>query len=180
MYHVSAQGVDERMINVHYYYLWLLALLWMCVCGGGGVNVSLASRLRHITCATPAGRKALWIIHEDWQDCLHPHKNVETSEFLLRFFSFFFLFLNSILLSPRQSTAMYRMTSQLYSGRLFLLENMHTKKTKHPLFFDLRIRLVWTYFKSYASSVIKNGTTRLLLHGTSFSRVGLGILCPIL
>ena len=21
MYHVSAQGVDERMINVHYYYL---------------------------------------------------------------------------------------------------------------------------------------------------------------
>ena len=24
MYHVSAQGVDERMINVHYYYLLLL------------------------------------------------------------------------------------------------------------------------------------------------------------
>ena len=23
MYHVSAQGVDERMINVHYYYYWL-------------------------------------------------------------------------------------------------------------------------------------------------------------
>ena len=23
MYHVSAQGVDERMINVHYYYLGL-------------------------------------------------------------------------------------------------------------------------------------------------------------
>ena len=22
MYHVSAQGVDERMINVHYYYYW--------------------------------------------------------------------------------------------------------------------------------------------------------------
>ena len=22
MYHVSAQGVDERMINVHYYYQW--------------------------------------------------------------------------------------------------------------------------------------------------------------
>ena len=25
MYHVSAQGVDERMINVHYYYYYLLA-----------------------------------------------------------------------------------------------------------------------------------------------------------
>ena len=23
MYHVSAQGVDERMINVHYYYYYL-------------------------------------------------------------------------------------------------------------------------------------------------------------
>ena len=26
MYHVSAQGVDERMINVHYYYYLLLFL----------------------------------------------------------------------------------------------------------------------------------------------------------
>ena len=27
MYHVSAQGIDERMINVHYYYLaWTLVL----------------------------------------------------------------------------------------------------------------------------------------------------------
>ena len=24
MYHVSAQGIDERMINVHYYYYFLL------------------------------------------------------------------------------------------------------------------------------------------------------------
>ena len=23
MYHVSAQGIDERMINVHYYYLYV-------------------------------------------------------------------------------------------------------------------------------------------------------------
>ena len=29
MYHVSAQGVDERMINVHYYYYWHYG-------GGGG------------------------------------------------------------------------------------------------------------------------------------------------
>ena len=27
MYHVSAQGVDERMINVHYYYYYYLLLL---------------------------------------------------------------------------------------------------------------------------------------------------------
>ena len=29
MYHVSAQGVDERMINVHYYYV---ACLMVCLC----------------------------------------------------------------------------------------------------------------------------------------------------
>ena len=33
MYHVSAQGVDERMINVHYYY----ERMWG---GGGGGRVS--------------------------------------------------------------------------------------------------------------------------------------------
>ena len=27
MYHVSAQGVDERMINVHYYYYYYNTLL---------------------------------------------------------------------------------------------------------------------------------------------------------
>ena len=27
MYHVSAQGVDERMINVHYYYYYLFLRL---------------------------------------------------------------------------------------------------------------------------------------------------------
>ena len=27
MYHVSAQGVDERMINVHYYYYVPMAVL---------------------------------------------------------------------------------------------------------------------------------------------------------
>ena len=32
MYHVSVQGVDERMINVHYYYY----LLGDCGGGGGG------------------------------------------------------------------------------------------------------------------------------------------------
>ena len=29
MYHVSAQDVDERMINVHYYYYLLLLLLFL-------------------------------------------------------------------------------------------------------------------------------------------------------
>ena len=27
MYHVSAQGVDERMINVHYHYIFHMVLL---------------------------------------------------------------------------------------------------------------------------------------------------------
>ena len=27
MYHVSAQGVDERMINVHYYYYYIISFL---------------------------------------------------------------------------------------------------------------------------------------------------------
>ena len=26
MYHVSAQGVDERMINVHYYYIYIFLM----------------------------------------------------------------------------------------------------------------------------------------------------------
>ena len=32
MYHVSAQGVDERMINVHYYYYWNDGLDYAQVC----------------------------------------------------------------------------------------------------------------------------------------------------
>ena len=35
MYHVSAQGVDERMINVHYYYLLCVdcaRALWTSFC----------------------------------------------------------------------------------------------------------------------------------------------------
>ena len=30
MYHVSAQGVDERMINVHYYYYYYRRLEAVC------------------------------------------------------------------------------------------------------------------------------------------------------
>ena len=26
MYHVSAQGIDERMINVHYYYYYVISV----------------------------------------------------------------------------------------------------------------------------------------------------------
>ena len=33
MYHVSAQGVDERMINVHYYNYYLLAGCYQAVWG---------------------------------------------------------------------------------------------------------------------------------------------------
>ena len=34
MYHVSAQGVDERMINVHYYYYYMRCdqSLFTCQC----------------------------------------------------------------------------------------------------------------------------------------------------
>ena len=32
MYHVSAQGVDERMINVHYYYYYCTYLVAVGVC----------------------------------------------------------------------------------------------------------------------------------------------------
>ena len=35
MYHVSAQGVDERMINVHYYYYYYLKELGI---GGSGLT----------------------------------------------------------------------------------------------------------------------------------------------
>ena len=35
MYHVSAQGVDERMINVHYYYYYLCACVYLCLKVGG-------------------------------------------------------------------------------------------------------------------------------------------------
>ena len=31
MYHVSAQGVDERMINVYYYYINILILIMNCI-----------------------------------------------------------------------------------------------------------------------------------------------------
>ena len=30
MYHVSAQGVDEHMINVHYFYYYYCVLVSMC------------------------------------------------------------------------------------------------------------------------------------------------------
>ena len=33
MYHVSTQGIDERMINVHYYYLYFITV---CVVGVEG------------------------------------------------------------------------------------------------------------------------------------------------
>ena len=32
MYHVSAQGVDERMINVHYYYYYYDSCCCCCCC----------------------------------------------------------------------------------------------------------------------------------------------------
>ena len=35
MYHVSAQGIDERMINVHYYYY--SACRWSVIRGLSGV-----------------------------------------------------------------------------------------------------------------------------------------------
>ena len=32
MYHVSAQGVDEYMINVYYYCVYVCVCMGMCVC----------------------------------------------------------------------------------------------------------------------------------------------------
>ena len=39
MYHVSAQGVDERVINVHYYYYVLPAAFLSAVLSGYDKNV---------------------------------------------------------------------------------------------------------------------------------------------
>ena len=39
MYHVSAQGVDERMISVHYYYYLSIAVS-VCICHSLGVSAS--------------------------------------------------------------------------------------------------------------------------------------------
>ena len=42
MYHVSAQGVDKRLINVHYYHLFFsktVQLLYFRGCTSGGVYV---------------------------------------------------------------------------------------------------------------------------------------------
>ena len=41
MYHVSAQGVDERIINVHYYYYYYL----ICCCGEELILPSCMSQL---------------------------------------------------------------------------------------------------------------------------------------
>ena len=32
MYHVSVQGVDERIINVHYHYIIMCMCVCVCVC----------------------------------------------------------------------------------------------------------------------------------------------------
>ena len=39
MYHVSAQGVDERMINVHYYYYYLAESLIRAAAWSSGERV---------------------------------------------------------------------------------------------------------------------------------------------
>ena len=41
MYHVSAQGIDERMINVHYYYYYYYYKVEENVTGRGGHRVNL-------------------------------------------------------------------------------------------------------------------------------------------
>ena len=37
MYHVSAQGVDERVINIHYYYYYDPTIRFLCVYRGASV-----------------------------------------------------------------------------------------------------------------------------------------------
>ena len=38
MYHVSAQGIDERMINVHYYYYYFEVPNWFKFSNYGYIN----------------------------------------------------------------------------------------------------------------------------------------------
>ena len=44
MYHVSAQGVDERMINVHYYYYYYCVRGWVGVCARAKRSVSIRTQ----------------------------------------------------------------------------------------------------------------------------------------
>ena len=46
MYHVSAQGVDEHMINVHYYYYYCVCVC-VCVCVCCLLYTSPSPRDRH-------------------------------------------------------------------------------------------------------------------------------------
>ena len=39
MYHVSTQGIDERMINVHYYYYALCQFLYCAFCSVMSISV---------------------------------------------------------------------------------------------------------------------------------------------
>ena len=67
MYHVSAQGVDKRMINVHYYYLNTSPLVWPFVNGVA-------------TCAPPLCQPVLTAsLHSDWL----PQRTVWNSSYCL-------------------------------------------------------------------------------------------------
>ena len=45
MYHVSAQGIDERMINVHYYYYYYMASVgWDFVLSEMSIIISAVMR----------------------------------------------------------------------------------------------------------------------------------------
>ena len=59
MYHVSAQGVDERMINVHYYYYYLsivCAYTFFCFFLYGALRIWLESMChRNVHCIVRDG-----------------------------------------------------------------------------------------------------------------------------
>ena len=69
MYHVSAQGIDEHMINVHYYYRLIKAKCRWHICK--------CSQITTWTCTTPESNnnnKLLWvyfILHPKWYDPWH-------------------------------------------------------------------------------------------------------------
>ena len=133
-----------------YIYMCVCVCVCVCVCPTQG-DIILPDYL-------PCYIRKLSVPHDVWQDCLHPHENVETNEF--------FCFLHFV-----SHTSEHHVMNDVRTLHrlLFLLENIHTKKAKHQLLFDRIIWQFWTYFESYASSVIRQGTTVVLRHAISFS-----------
>ena len=65
MYHVSAQGIDERMINVHYYYYYMHALCPYARKSTTQNNSALMSfTIRYLSTTQPSKKK----INGRWEE----------------------------------------------------------------------------------------------------------------